>query len=54
MREIANISLPFMGRDGEAKRSPGGARNRIAAVLTNPTLAAAPPVPPHEGEGEFR
>ena len=50
MIELAALSLPFMGRDGEAKRSPGGVRNRIASVLTNPTLAAAPPVPPHEGE----
>jgi hypothetical protein len=54
MIELAALSLPFMGRDGEAKRSPGGVRNRIASVLTNPTLAAAPPVPPHEGEGESR
>ena len=41
-----------MGRDGEAKRNPGGEVSDLAHALTGPTPAADATAPPHEGEGE--
>ena len=46
-------SLPFMGRDDREAIRVGKCRETptIERVRDFPTLAAAPPVPPHEGEG---
>jgi len=44
---------PSWGGTAERQRSPGGA-GQDQATRAHPTLAASPPVPPHEGEGEIK
>ena len=49
------VSLPFMGRDGEAEPSPGGERQSVddpCVRLHSPTRTATRSSLPTSGEGE--
>jgi hypothetical protein len=51
MSAIPNSSLPLMGRVAAKGGRVGAAACAISPAAPHPTLAASPPVPPHEGEG---